>query len=791
MLSNRRPEVDEEKSLDQRDLDPMEDYKKSTLPSWRVVIQQVLANTVATVCNVVNAFAAGILLFPRVEQQRLGISMVMMSTAASQFVFAMLLKDVPLISLFILENVPMLHSMAMSTYHTLAHDHPQAVIPTVLALYTTASLLTALAFILLGYFKMQHLCNALPKPVLMGCLAGMGIYLFACGLGTSTAVEWDWTSETLVEQTRHWPKLLLTLGLEAVLLQALAMAKRIDLEALVLPTFFLAIIACSWIVLAMTGYSLQTAQANGWFFQRISTPEPYLPFDYVKSFDLIAWHVFPSQLPVLFGIVLFSVLHIPVNVPALSEQVCKLDMGASLMAHGVANLLSSCFGCLQTYTTFSISFFYYKCGGRGQVSGVLLSLMLLACIPYIPSIIIRLPRVVAGCLLTHIGVELIWESVIDTWRSLDVFERVILLAIAMVCNVSFVDGFLLGLFCAFIAFVVQASMSDPVHLTFYPGKGLRSRLLRSRTETQILEDFDQRNGFLIVRLQGVLFFGNGHALSSHLENVNCGAVIIDFAHVTSIDSSGFGQLEAVAKMLHKKKVRLICSGLRDMSKVNRFPQLDEATFVNTMEEGVRQMERSALMECDRGSPSSAATFPATSVSSVASTAKPATLAATASEKEVIFFKDACRKILGQMQLPSGTTEELLQFFEFQRAEKGTILWKVGDDSDFAFLLVSGNIGVVDDFQRVGGTSALTKSDDFVETCAAGHWVGELHLLTGESRKNKLLATEDLSMWTITKTSLQSMQQNAINVAFAFQSIALRFAAHRMYLSMLEGHVHSI
>lgn len=785
MLSNRRPEVDVEKSLD-RDLDSM-DEKKSTLPSWRFVVQQVLANTLATVCNVVNAFAAGILLFPRVEQQRLGISMVMMSTAASQFVFAMLLKDVPLISLFILENVPMLHSMAMSTYHTLAQDHPQAVIPTVLALYTTASLLTALAFILLGYFKMQHLCNALPKPVLMGCLAGMGIYLFACGLGTSTAVEWDWTSETLAEQTRHWPKLLLTLILEAVLLQALARAKRVDLEALVLPTFFLAIIACSWIVLAMTGYSLQTAQANGWFFQHISTPEPYLPFDYVKSVDLIAWHVFPSQLPVLFGIVLFSVLHVPVNVPALSEQVCKLDMGASLMAHGVANLLSSCFGSLQTYTTFSFSFFYYKCGGRGQVNGVLLSLMLLACIPCIPSIIIRLPRVVAGCLLTHIGVELLSESVIDTWRSLDVFERVILLAIAMVCNVSFVDGFLLGLFCAFIAFVVQASMSDPVHLTFYPGKGLRSRLLRSRSETQILEDFDQRNGFLIVRLQGVLFFGNGHALSSHLENVNCGAVIIDFAHVTSIDSSGFGQLEAVAKMLHKQKVRLICSGLRDMSKVNRFPQLDEAIFVKTMEEGVRQLERSALMECDRGSSLSGATMPVTSVSPAA---KPATLAATASEEEVIFFKDACNKILGHMQLPSGTTEELLQFFEFQRAEKGTILWKVGDDSDFAFLLVSGNIGVVDDFQRVGA-SASTKSDDFVETCAGGHWVGELHLLTGESRKNKLLVTEDLSMWSITKTSLESMQQNAINVAFAFQSIALRFAAHRMYLSMLEGHVHSI
>ena len=41
-------------------------------------------------------------------------------------------------------------------------------------------------------------------------------------------------------------------------------------------------------------------------------------------------------------------------------------------------------------------FLYYKCGARGQVSSILLALLLLWCIPWIPSIIIRLPRVVAG-----------------------------------------------------------------------------------------------------------------------------------------------------------------------------------------------------------------------------------------------------------------------------------------------------------------------------------------------------------------------------------------------------------
>ena len=49
------------------------------------------------------------------------------------------------------------------------------------------------------------------------------------------------------------------------------------------------------------------------------------------------------------------------------------------------------FFCLQPR-----GFLYYKCGGRGQVSSILLALLLLWCIPWIPSIIIRLPRVVAG-----------------------------------------------------------------------------------------------------------------------------------------------------------------------------------------------------------------------------------------------------------------------------------------------------------------------------------------------------------------------------------------------------------
>lgn len=271
-----------------------------------------------------------------------------------------------------------------------------------------------------------------------------------------------------------------------------------------------------------------------------------------------------------------------------------------------------------------------------------------------------------------------------------------------------------------------------------------------------------------------------------MENVRCSAVIIDFAQVTSMDSTSFVELEMAAKMLQQQQVTLICSGLRDLCKVKRYPELlTHAIFVKPMEEGVTQLEQSALSEAG-DSPTSVSSHRARERTASAHAASTAMVQAVATGEEVEFFQEAWKEILDALQLPMATAEGLQKFFQFQRAKKGTVLWTVGDESDFAFLLVSGHIGVVDDFCRLGDAES-----EFVETCVRGHWVGELNLFTGESRKNKLLATEDLSMWTITKTSLDSMQQNAINLAFAFQSLALRFAAHRMYLSMLEGHVHSI
>ena len=83
-----------------------------------------------------------------------------------------------------------------------------------------------------GYSKMDRVFKSLPRPVLMGCVAGMGSYLLFYGLGTSTSVDWLWTQEALREQGRHWQKLLVTLALEGFLLYLLQRAKHRDLVGL-------------------------------------------------------------------------------------------------------------------------------------------------------------------------------------------------------------------------------------------------------------------------------------------------------------------------------------------------------------------------------------------------------------------------------------------------------------------------------------------------------------------------------------------------------------------------------
>jgi hypothetical protein len=61
----------------------------------------------------------------------------------------------------------------------------------------------------------------------------------------------------------------------------------------------------------------------------------------------------PAQ---ILGIAFFSVIHVPVNVPALSVTTGHdADINAELRAHGISNIISGLLGGLQNYLVYSTS----------------------------------------------------------------------------------------------------------------------------------------------------------------------------------------------------------------------------------------------------------------------------------------------------------------------------------------------------------------------------------------------------------------------------------------------------
>ncbi|CAE8646630.1 unnamed protein product, partial [Polarella glacialis] len=170
------------------------------------VIQASLAVAVAVLVTLLDNFPYGFLLFPMAaELHCVGISMVLMSAASAQFVFGVGSQLPEGLGCMIVENIPMLHSMANSVT-LLLQETPDKIVPTVIALYISASLLTSTAFCLLGYLRMDQVFLLLPKPVLMGCIGGMGVYILTAGIGAATNVPWEWSSEVLLLQVAQWSK---------------------------------------------------------------------------------------------------------------------------------------------------------------------------------------------------------------------------------------------------------------------------------------------------------------------------------------------------------------------------------------------------------------------------------------------------------------------------------------------------------------------------------------------------------------------------------------------------------
>jgi len=208
--------------------------------------------------------------------------------------------------------------------------------------------------------------------------------------------------------------------------------------------------------------------------------------------------------------------------------------------------------------TYSFSVLFYRSGGRSKkaqaalvVGTALLFVFGVSTIPYIP-------KCMAGTLLLHIGVDLFMEGVYDAFHEYDTIEYGGVLVITAVMTFKgMTPALIAGVIVAMTTYALQSAVHlDPIFKITTASTLKSSAWTRPPEAVAVLASSSTgRARITVVQLQGNLFFGNvvdmGDAIKGAVARDVPLLVIIDFTLVTSMDSSAAQAVNKLKNALNK------------------------------------------------------------------------------------------------------------------------------------------------------------------------------------------------------------------------------------------------
>ncbi len=414
--------------------------------------------------------------FPIQGKNALGIRMFLFSTIMGQVIFTFKSGFKNPIGLNMVENVPFCQALATIT---IGHcGYGIEALSTLFVMFGLSSFIVGVVFYVLGRFELGRIIYFFPSHVLVGLIAGIGIFI--CRTGVEVTMNAVFRLESVFE---HCNLLLVVLGFEIML----RLLEQLNVKygtngkpvfSLLSPIYFCSITPVFYGILWLIGVSVSEAEQNGYFFPSLvgdcgdggdggntgctaggdgSSPSSTEAFSSflratvfnkdvfdiwrVIDFTNVSWVAIRDSIPTLIALTVFSLIHVPINIPAFAISTnSDYDMNKELIAHGYSNCLSGIFGGLQNYMAYTQSILYDRSGGYGKPSGIAVAIVTSTLFFFGPSIASAIPRCMAGTLLVHVGIDLFLEGVYDTINKFERLEYAGIWLIALVMTFSGMDA---------------------------------------------------------------------------------------------------------------------------------------------------------------------------------------------------------------------------------------------------------------------------------------------------------------------------------------------------------------
>lgn len=527
-----------------------------------------------TLLNILDGLSYGLILFPTSipvfsHLGPSGLSIFYVSCVVSQLCFSLGLSRFPAcVGSEMIEVVPFFHIMAGTLVAEIGIDNPQSILATTIVSFSVSSVITGLVFFALGYLKIGNMISFFPRHILVGCIGGVGYFLFITGLGVSSGLgeTVPYTFETLKYLIQ--PAVLLHWTIPLILATALVVVLHYNNGPYVVPFYFVAVFfAIHLIIWAIPGYSLEQAREDSWLFDGPKDRnEPwwyfYTLFDF-KAVDIVA---LLKTVPTMLALTFFGILHVPINVPALAaaSKLDDVDVNRELIAHGFSNTLSGLCGSIQNYLVYTNSVFVMKTGADSRMAGIMLAIATMAVMMIGPVVVGYIPVPVVAALIYLLAYDLLKESLWDTFRVANTYEYLTIFSIVAVMGIyDFVWGIVFGIILACGFFTVRLASVSVIRATF-TGSVARSTVRRNANIQKYLHHVGDQ--IYVMKLAGSLFFGTINEVETHVRHLvedkqfklqPIRYIILDITNIMNLDFSAIKGFYNIKRKLDQKEVFML------------------------------------------------------------------------------------------------------------------------------------------------------------------------------------------------------------------------------------------
>lgn len=625
---------------------------------------------------------------------------------------------------------------------------PVEILSTVVAAIALTTLLTGLLFLIIGYLKQGRLVRFIPYPVIGGFVAGTGWLMLKGSIEVMSGASLSYSTLPGFFQTDQ-----LILWAPGVLFGTiLFLSSRRYSHYLIRPSLILGAIITFYTLLWVSGKSLQEATAQGWLMKSMHPGSLWWPLT-PSILSGVNFSVIFDQAGNLTTVLLVSLVQFLLYVSGIELAFERdLDLDWELRITGFANIATGLGSGMPGFHWPGLSTLARKIGVSGRIFGLFSAAFFLSAFLVGTSILSYFPKAVLGGLLAFIAFSFLAEWLYDGWSKLSRADYfIVVLILAVIGTVGFLQGVGVGILTAVIVFVVNYSRL-PVVGNALSGATYQSNIERPMSHRRIL--LQKGEQIYILKLNGFIFFGTANSLLNHIKDrVNDPAlahlryVVLDFRHVSGLDSSALLTIARMKQLAERIGFDLIFAELAPQMELQLEREgLVEEKLANLhmfrdLDHGLEWCENQILLGHS---------------------------IALSEEKQPI------REQLASSFSDLALVERLMAYLEKKEINEGYYLMHQGAPTEDLYFIESGSVTAILELDD-GKTVRLRKM-------GAGIVVGEVGIYTGDKRSASVVSNEPGTVYRLSARALRLMQEKDPELATEFHGFVVRSLAERLAAS---------